>query len=95
MLTSAARIPTTSGSRYLQQLCKHWSHKFPVEFTAEQGDIDLPLGRCRLTASGEVLAAELTGAADEAALAKFEEVVSSHLKRFAFREELAVAWVRA
>ena len=33
MPASQATIPTTAASRYLQQLCKHWSHKFAVEFT--------------------------------------------------------------
>ena len=34
-----AYVPTNSGSRYLQQLCKHWAHNLPVEFTANQGTI--------------------------------------------------------
>ena len=39
MHVSETRVPTASASRYLQQLCKHWSHKFTVEFTPEQGRI--------------------------------------------------------
>ncbi len=31
MHMSEARVPTASASRYLQQICKHWSHKFAVE----------------------------------------------------------------
>ena len=37
MPQSEARIATASASRYLQQVCKHWSHKFAVEFTPEHG----------------------------------------------------------
>ncbi len=33
MPTSQARVQTTEASRYLQQLCRHWSHKFKVEAT--------------------------------------------------------------
>ena len=33
MIRSIARVPTDKGSRYLQQLCKHWSHNLAVEFT--------------------------------------------------------------
>lgn len=34
-------------------------------------------------------------AADETALATLQEVVGRHLERFAFREALAVQWVKA
>ena len=37
MPSSQAHVSTPSASRYLQQVCKHWSHKFAVEFTAERG----------------------------------------------------------
>ena len=29
-----------SGSRYLQQVCKHWGHKFEVEFSETRGQVD-------------------------------------------------------
>ena len=29
---SQAQVRTEHASRYLQQLCKHWSHKFAVTF---------------------------------------------------------------
>ena len=46
MPRSQATVTTASASRYLQQLCKHWSHKFAVEFTPEllRKDLDLGLG---------------------------------------------------
>jgi hypothetical protein len=37
MHLSEVQIPTASASRYLQQIRRHWSHKFPVEFTLESG----------------------------------------------------------
>lgn len=39
---SNAAVPTANGSRYLQQLCKHWSHNLAVEFTAETGKVVFP-----------------------------------------------------
>ena len=39
---STVRVPTTNGSRYLQQLCKHWSHNLEVEFDAQQGRVVFP-----------------------------------------------------
>ena len=85
MTSSTARIPTTSGSRYLQQLCKHWSHKFAVEFDATHGRIPLPMGVATLSATADAL--EVKVATDDAeALPRMKEVVATHLDRFAFRE---------
>ena len=55
-----AEIPTAAASRYLQQLCKHWSHKFPVEFTPTHGEITLPFGACVLDADQEALKVSLS-----------------------------------
>ena len=96
MRVSEARIPTASASRYLQQLCKHWSHKFAVEFTPEKGAIPFAADRrCLLEATPDHLALRIE-TADEASLERMEGVVVDHLKRFAFREELgAIAWQRS
>ena len=96
MPASHAILPTASASRYLQQLCKHWSHKFAVEFTAEHGTIPFDATRvCTLDASPERLALRID-AADDATLERTQGVVIDHLKRFAFREELGdVRWERA
>ena len=95
MPASHATVTTASASRYLQQLCKHWSHKFSVEFTPQQGMIPFDATRvCRLEASQDRLSLRLE-AADDATLERTQGVVIDHLKRFAFREELGeVQWER-
>ena len=94
MPISDARVATDQASRYLQQLCKHWSHKFTVEFSAERGSIDFGEGRsCALSADAEALVLQLTLPDGEDA-ERMEGVVAEHLRRFAFREDLAVAWSR-
>lgn len=93
-MQSIASVPTASAARYLGQLCKHWSHKFEVEFDALSGRIVLPLGVCRLTAGPGVLGIVLE-TADETGLARMEQVVADHLNRFAHREgELVYDWSR-
>ena len=88
MPQSLARVPTALGSRYLQQLCKHWGHKLQVEFTPEAGSIRFDEGRvCRLKADEQGLEL-LVEAADAERLAHTERVVFEHLKRFAFKESL-------
>jgi hypothetical protein len=96
MPVSHTTIPTESASRYLQQLCKHWSHKFAVEFTPEHGSIPFDTTRvCTLDASPSELALRIE-AQDGATLERTQGVVIDHLKRFAFREDLgAVKWERA
>jgi hypothetical protein len=91
---SRADVSTENASRYLQQLCKHWAHKFPVEFDAHRGSIDLSLGRTVLGADASQLHIDVT-AEDAATLERLEKVVEDHIRRFAFREELAFDWTPA
>jgi len=96
MPASHAKVPTASASRYLQQLCKHWSHKFAVEFTPEHGVIPFDeTRRCTLDAAPDRLALRIE-AGDDATLERTQGVVIDHLKRFGFREALdEVKWERA
>lgn len=92
--TSTAHVPTAHASRYLQQLCKHWSHRFEVEFDTEHGRILLTGGVAELTAKPDMLDVRLT-ADDAERLAALKQVVATHLDRFAFREApLPFAWER-
>lgn len=93
-LLSHAHIETERpGGRYLQQLCKHFAHRLPVEFTPEVGRISFPYGVCHLAAEGPVLKLNIQ-AQTEPELGQLEDVVARHLERFAFREPLAIQWVR-
>lgn len=89
MPKSTAVVATEHASRYLQQLCKHWSHKFAVEFTPAMGRIDLGEGRVvDLSANDTSLTVEV----EAADLPQLEQVVADHIARFAFREELKFDW---
>lgn len=87
-MQARAEIATQHASRYLQQLCKHWSHRFDVTFTPKVGRIPFSdSAGCTLEAEESALALTIT-AEDEAGIERLERVVFDHLKRFAFREEL-------
>lgn len=90
-VSAAARVPTAHASRYLQQLCKHFAHKLPVTFDPNTGNIRFSIGDCDLQADGERLKLNLTSP-DGSQMTQLKDVVIRHLVRFAFREELAVAW---
>ena len=86
MPSSQAHVSTASASRYLQQVCKHWSHKFAVEFTPEKGHIPFSDGRiCNLEATPDVLTLRAE-APDVEALERLQRVME-HIKRFSFRED--------
>ena len=91
-MEATATVVTPNGSKYLQQLCKHWSHKFATEFDVAAGSIVFPSAVLRLAAGPEALVLTLAG--DPATLDRMTGVVAEHVQRFAFRETLVFDWVR-
>jgi hypothetical protein len=100
--TSTARLATPNASRYLQQLCKHWTHNLAVEFTPQAGKVTFPRNArgadwpgdatLHLTADAEALTCRLDASA-EGQLEALKGAVESHLERFAFREgPLKLEW---
>jgi hypothetical protein len=88
-------IPTDEASRYLQQLCKHWSHKFAVTFTPTEGRVPFSENAvCTMSATADALKLRVE-AANDADAARMAEVVINHLQRFAFRAPLVVPDWRA
>jgi uncharacterized protein len=94
-LSSTALVPTTHGSRYLQQLCKHWQHNLAVEFDATEGRVTFPKDARGADWPGDALvtmtarASALECRIDASAPGQLEGLkgaVARHLDRFAFRE---------
>jgi uncharacterized protein len=79
------RAKTASGSKYLQQLCKHWSHKFEVEFSETRGQVRFPSAVATMEASEDALLVTIE-TEDTESVERLKEVVANHLDRFAFRE---------
>ena len=101
-LSSAAFVPTANGSRYLQQLCKHWSHNLQVEFTPEHGKVTFPRDArgaayaadavVTFDARPDGIAVRIDASSDDQ-LQALKGAVQRHLDRFAFREApLAFDW---
>ena len=86
-MKSVTSIETTSASRYLQQLCKHFAHKIETDYDDRSGTCRFPHFVARLGAGEYRLDIEIDAAEDEA-LDRGRDVIWSHLQRFAFREEL-------
>lgn len=88
MLKSHARFETPNGSKYLQQLCKHFAHKVDVEFDETDARAALPPGPATLKADATGLSVTVT-AKDDASMGRARFIIDDHLKRFAFREDFA------
>jgi hypothetical protein len=94
-ISSAAMVPTSSGSKYLQQLCKHWAHNLAVEFTPERGTVTFPRdtrgaswagdGVATMIAHPEALECRID-ASEPGQLEGLKGALARHLDRFAFRE---------
>jgi hypothetical protein len=93
--SSIALVPTASASKYLQQLCKHWSHNLAVEFTPEQGTVIMPRdargadwpgdGVMTMIAHPDTLECRIDASAP-GQLDALKGALARHLDRFAFRE---------
>jgi hypothetical protein len=93
--TSTAVVPTKSGSRYMQQLCKHWAHNLQVEFDAHEGRVTFPRDARGADWPGDALVTMTAGddgltcridATSSGQLEGLKGAVARHLDRFAFRE---------
>lgn len=102
MASSCALVPTDAAARYLQQLCKHWSHKLRVEHDEARGIVHFPHdargavwpGDALLTldALPDALAVRIDATSVDQ-LEALQRVVAEHLDRFAFREgPLSFPW---
>jgi len=94
-LSTSASVPTGNGARYLQQLCKHWSHNLQVEFGPDHGTVTFPRnargadhpgdGVATFHATENQLEVRIDGSSSEQ-LDALKDAVARHLDRFAFRE---------
>jgi hypothetical protein len=101
-VSSSADVPTAQGSRYLQQLCKHWAHNLAVEFDAREGRVTFSRDARGADWPGDALVTMIAGesvltcridASAEGQLEALKGAVARHLDRFAFREApLAFDW---
>ena len=99
--SAEASVPTASARKYLQQVCKHWSHNLAVEFDAARGTIVFPRdargadwqadGLVTLIAGADALVCRID-ASETGQLEGLKGALARHIDRFAFRETLAWDW---
>jgi hypothetical protein len=88
MYNIEARVKTANASRYLQQLCKHWSHRMEVVFTSTEARVPFNAESvCLMGADNDGLDVRIE-APDASEASRLGRVLVDHLQRFAFREDL-------
>lgn len=95
MHSAYAFVKTDHASKYLQQVCKHWSHNLDVTFDAARGRVVFPKDArgaswpgdavTTFTATEEGLECRIDATAAEQ-LEGLKGAVARHLDRFAFRK---------
>ena len=85
MAIARGRARTASSSKYLQQLCKHWSHKFDVDFSPSRGQVRFPSAVATMEANVDAVLVTIE-TDDPDSVEQLKSVVANHLDRFAFRE---------
>ncbi len=90
-MNTTSSFETDRASRYLKALCHHFGRKVDAKCDDTAGWVQFPFGRCEMSAGDQRL--ELTATADdERQLSQVVKIVTSHLERFAFREDPKLEW---
>jgi uncharacterized protein len=77
---------TTDAARIIRRLCKHWSHKYPVQIEETSGVIQLNDVSVTLRAGPESIHIALENPQGEVPL-RLTGVVAEHLQRMAGAEQ--------
>ncbi len=90
--SSFATFRSPKAASYSRQLIKHFSHKIPVTEDGERCVLSFSCGIADLTTGEDMIRFRLTSPT-KAELHETQEVMESHLLRFAFRDKpAALEW---
>ena len=90
---SRADVATGAPARYAKQLISHLGRKVPFTGDATAATAEIGAATAGIVVGDGVLSLWAVGD-DEESVARVEQVLGSHLERFAQREALTVQWVR-
>ena len=92
MTSLTGTYDTPNGSRYLQQLCKHFGHKVQANCTESSGFAALGFGDTTFAASDRLLTVSIA-LKDGESPQDAQRMIDAHLARFAFREDFeTMSW---
>lgn len=91
MHTFTGEALTPDALRVMKRLCKHWSHKYPVQVDDSEGVIQLGDVRVVMRATADRLSVRLENAVAEVP-ERLKGVVAEHLQRMAGAEVIDLQW---
>jgi hypothetical protein len=91
-LTARADVPTETPARYAKQLLSHLGRRTSWATDGDTSTAEIAGGTGRVVIGDGVLTL-IAEAPDAETLSRVQHVLSSHLERFAQRQELQVSWV--
>ena len=95
LLRSRADVATDAPARYAKQLVSHLGRKLTFTGDATSSPATAAIGAATAgIAVGEGVLTLWAAGDDEESVARVEQVLGSHLERFAQREALTVQWAR-
>lgn len=85
------RVKTSDGSKYLQRLCKHFSHRVSADWDENRGKVTFAEGTCSLQADASGL--QMTCSANsQQELVEIVDTLDRHFIRFAKAEAPTLIW---
>lgn len=90
-MKAAAKFQTNNANRYLAMLCDHFGKRVKAQCETGNGWVQFSIGRCDMTADAKQLGM-LASADDAPRLEQVTQLITSHLERFAFRENPMLEW---
>lgn len=91
IFSNIAFVETTTPTKYITRLCKHFAHKVTVTYDDNSGEINFAMGKgyIRSVVNGLELKSEANSQED---LQKVIDIMESHFIRMAWQEEISLNW---
>ncbi|MEM7473153.1 MAG: DUF2218 domain-containing protein [Pseudomonadota bacterium] len=92
MMRRTAQFQTDGAERYMQRLCEHFGRKVETHCQRGKGCVEFGFGRCEMRADASAL--EMIASSEtQDQLDNVIDVITSHLERYAFRENPRLEWL--
>ena len=85
-------VTTALGSKYINKLCKHFTHRVTAEWSKDKGTVFFDMGICVMTAKDDLLSVVCT-AETGSDLDEILDTMKRHFDCFAVKDQLVLDWL--